>query len=57
VARVRITGPAIIFVGLNWQQASLSRPANVRVFTPDAGAIASQPSVTATSLHTVGRRA
>lgn len=32
IAAERLTGPAIIFVGLDWEEALLSRPASVKVF-------------------------
>ncbi|HXF55089.1 MAG TPA: siroheme synthase CysG [Hyphomicrobiaceae bacterium] len=34
IAVEKVTGPAIIFVGLDWDAARLSRPANVALFRP-----------------------
>lgn len=34
IERERITGPAILFVGLDWRDAELSRPDKVEVFAP-----------------------
>ena len=38
VAETGITGPAIIFVGLDWEQAGLSQPERVEVFMPPRAA-------------------
>jgi uroporphyrin-III C-methyltransferase/precorrin-2 dehydrogenase/sirohydrochlorin ferrochelatase len=35
IAERGIRGPAVIFVGLDWTKAGLSRPDKVEVFTPE----------------------
>jgi uroporphyrin-III C-methyltransferase/precorrin-2 dehydrogenase/sirohydrochlorin ferrochelatase len=51
----RITGPAIIYIGINWQQANLSRPESVRTFSSAEPANASEHTTTR-NRETVGGR-
>ncbi|MCH9766061.1 MAG: uroporphyrinogen-III C-methyltransferase [Alphaproteobacteria bacterium] len=53
ITALAITGPAIIFVGLDWQQANLSRPTTVESFPATQSASIEVPARAAENADTV----